>query len=116
MYLRRLRRPSCCRGAPPRSPRNWWRSCGTKRASSECGGRSERPEMDRAEEAEEKVIEKQPAPEELEYRALTMQAIGALLLAFDAIPAVFVGLRDGSLLWLYWTAIEGLIGMALVAA
>ena len=72
--------------------------------------------MDRAEEAEEKVIEKQPAPEELEYRALTMQAIGALLLAFDAIPAVFVGLRDGSLLWLYWTAIEGLIGMALVAA
>ena len=68
--------------------------------------------------AEEKVIEKQPAPEELEYRALTMQAIGALLLVFDAIPAVFVfvGLRDGSLLWLYWTAIEGLIGMALVAA
>ena len=66
----------------------------------------------------EKKVNEQLAPEEMEHRALTVQAIGALLLAFDAIPAVFVfaGIRDGSLLWLYWTAVEGLIGMGLVAA
>jgi hypothetical protein len=42
-----------------------------------------------------------------------------MLLIFDvAIIAlfIFVGLRTGSLLWLYWTLIQGLLGMVLVGA
>jgi len=56
------------------------------------------------------------AAEELQFEALTWKSLGALLLVFDAIPAVFVfvGIRSGSLLWLYWTAIEGLIGLVMV--
>jgi hypothetical protein len=67
---------------------------------------------------EEKVEHRRLAVEELEHRALTLQAIGWLLLAFDGIVAVFVfvGIRDGSLLWLYWTVIEGILGLGLVAA
>jgi hypothetical protein len=67
---------------------------------------------------EEKFSKKQLTPDELELRGLAMQAVGALLLVFDSIPAVFVfvGIRDGSLMWLYWTVIEGSIGIALVAA
>lgn len=67
---------------------------------------------------EERIAAGQLTAEELEHQALALKAIGALLLVFDAIPAVFifVGIRDGSLLWLYWTAIEGLLGLALVAA
>ena len=67
--------------------------------------------MARVEEANE-----HKAVEDLQREALTWKALGALLLVFDAIPAVFifVGLRTGSLLWLYWAAIEGLIGVALV--
>lgn len=58
-------------------------------------------------------------PEELEQRALTLRTVGWMLLIFDvAIIAVFifVGLRSGSLLWLYWTAIQGVVGIALVGA
>lgn len=66
----------------------------------------------------EEVERKRVTPEELEYRALTLRAVGWLLLAFDGIIAVFVfvGIRDGSLLWLYWTVIEGILGLGLVAA
>jgi hypothetical protein len=58
------------------------------------------------------------SPDELEQRALAMRAVGWLLLAVDGIVAVFVfvGIRTGSLLWLYWTAIEGALGLALIAA
>ena len=47
-----------------------------------------------------------------------MQALGWLLLAVDGLVAVFVfvGIRTGSLLWLYWTAIEGAIGVAFIFA
>ena len=67
---------------------------------------------------EENLGKRQLTPDELELRGLAMQSVGVLLLVCDAIPAVFVfvGIRDGSLMWLYWTAIEGLIGIGLVAA
>ncbi len=67
--------------------------------------------MARVEEANE-----HNAVEDLQREALTWKSLGALLLVFDSIPAVFifVGFRTGSLLWLYWTAIEGLIGVVMV--
>jgi len=66
----------------------------------------------------EKRVDGRITAEEIEHQALTLKALGALLLVFDAIPAVwiFVGIRNGSLFWLYWTAIEGLIGVLMVAA
>lgn len=63
--------------------------------------------------------ERKLEPEELEQRALTLRTLGWMLLVFDvAIIAVFifVGLRSGSLLWLYWTVIQGALGIALVGA
>jgi hypothetical protein len=56
------------------------------------------------------------AAEELQRQAITWKSLGTLLLVFDAIPVVFVfvGIRAGSLLWLYWTAIEGLIGLVMI--
>ena len=63
--------------------------------------------------------ERKVEPEELEQRALTLRTVGWLLLIFDvAIIAVFifVGLRSGSLLWLYWLVIQGIVGLGLVAA
>jgi protein-S-isoprenylcysteine O-methyltransferase Ste14 len=67
---------------------------------------------------EERIGKKHRTPDELEHRALTLQAIGWLLLAFDGIVAVFVfvGIRTGSWLWLYWTVIEGVLGIGLIAA
>ncbi len=67
---------------------------------------------------ERKIGKKQLTPEELEYRALTMRNLGWLLLVFDGIIAVFVfvGIRSGSLLWFFWTVIEGLVGAGLVVA
>lgn len=67
---------------------------------------------------EETIGKNELTPDELEHRGATLQALGALLLVFNAIPAVFVfvGIRTGSYLWLYWTAIEGLVGMGLIAA
>jgi hypothetical protein len=46
---------------------------------------------------------------------LSLQVIGWTLLAFDGIIVVFVwtGLRAGSYFWLYWTVIEGVLGLAL---
>lgn len=56
--------------------------------------------------------------EELEYRAQAWQSVGWLLLVFDAIVAVFifVGIRNGSWLWLYWTLMEGVVGIGFVGA
>ena len=67
---------------------------------------------------ENKGNRKQLSPDELEQRALVMRALGWLLLAVDGIVAVFVfvGIRTGSLLWLYWTAIEGVAGMGFIVA
>jgi hypothetical protein len=67
---------------------------------------------------ENKGFRQQLSPDELEQRALAMRALGWLLLAVDGIVAVFVfvGIRTGALLWLYWTAIEGAAGMGLVVA
>lgn len=58
-------------------------------------------------------------PEGLEQRALTLRTLGWMLLIFDvSIIAVFifVGFRSGSLLWLYWSVIQGVVGTALVGA
>jgi hypothetical protein len=58
-------------------------------------------------------------PDELEQRALTLRTIGWMLLIFDVsiiTVFVFVGFRSGSWLWLYWTVIQGAVGMGLVAA
>ncbi len=54
--------------------------------------------------------------DDLERRALTFRTIGWLLLVFDCIIAlfVFVGLRTGSLLWFFWTVIEGAVGAGFV--
>jgi hypothetical protein len=67
---------------------------------------------------ERQVGRKHLSSDELEHRALTLQALGWLLLAFDGIVAVFmfVGIRDGSLLWLIWTLIEGALGLGFVVA
>ena|SRR5689334_13468301 len=56
-------------------------------------------------------------PEDLEHRALTLRAVGWQLLMFDAVIVVFVfvGFRTGSLLWLDWTVMEGIIGLGLIA-
>ncbi len=64
------------------------------------------------------VGDRRLSPEEQECRALTLRAIGWLLLVFDGIVAVFVfvGIRSGSWLWLYWTALEGLAGVAFIFA
>jgi hypothetical protein len=45
-------------------------------------------------------------------------AVGWMLIIFDAIPAVFVwvGWRSGSMFWIWWTVIEGLLGAALLIA
>jgi hypothetical protein len=71
--------------------------------------------MDRV---KEKASHQHPTVEELEYRAQALQAVGWLLLVFDAIVAVFIfiGIRDGSWLWLYWTLIEGAFGLGFLAA
>lgn len=71
--------------------------------------------MDRV---KEKVFHQHPTVEELEYRAQALQSVGWLLLAVDAMVVVFVfvGIRDGSWLWLYWTLIEGMFGIGFVAA
>jgi hypothetical protein len=67
---------------------------------------------------EAQVAGKHLSPEDLEQRALTLRTIGWLLLVFDAIIAVFVfvGIRDGSLLWFYWTVIEGIFGAGFILA
>ncbi len=64
------------------------------------------------------VGKKQLTLDELEHRALTLRALGWLLLVFDGIIAVFVfvGIRDGSLLWFFWTVIEGAVGIGLIMA
>ena len=71
--------------------------------------------MDRV---KEEVFQGHPTVEELEYRAQALLSLGWLLLVFDAIVAVFIfiGIRDGSWLWLYWTLIEGAFGIGFVAA
>lgn len=53
-----------------------------------------------------------------EHIGLVMRAIGWQLLIFDMIPVVFVwvGLRDGSWMWLWWALVEGLVGSLLVIA
>jgi hypothetical protein len=67
---------------------------------------------------EEEAGKKELAPDELQLRGLTLRAVGWLLLVFDAIIVVyvFVGIRSGSYLWLFWAAIEGLVGAGLVLA
>ncbi len=67
---------------------------------------------------EHNIGKKALTPEDMEYRALTLRTLGWLLLVFDGIIGVFVfvGIRDGSLLWFYWTVIEGVVGAALVLA
>lgn len=52
------------------------------------------------------------------HRASALLTIGYLLLFFDVVVACFVwaGLRVGSDFWLYWTVIQGVIGIALVGA
>jgi protein-S-isoprenylcysteine O-methyltransferase Ste14 len=65
-----------------------------------------------------RVEKRHQTPEELEYRAQTFQAVGVLLLVVDALVAtfIFVGFRNGSYLWLYWTFIEGAFGMGFIMA
>ncbi len=67
---------------------------------------------------EEKIDKQHLTPDELQHRGLTLRSVGWLLLAFDSIIAVFifVGFRDGSDLWFFWTVIEGLVGIGLIAA
>ena len=52
--------------------------------------------------------------------ASILQTIGVMLLLFDAIVVnfVWVGFRDGSYFWLYWTIVEGSAGfvMAMVGS
>jgi len=45
-----------------------------------------------------------------------MQVLGWTLIAFDCIIGVWiwVGLRSGSFFWVWWVAIEGVLGLALI--
>jgi hypothetical protein len=47
-----------------------------------------------------------------------LQTLGWVLLAFDAIPAIWIwiGFRSGSYFWLDWVLVEGALGFGLVAA
>ena len=55
---------------------------------------------------------------EAERRGLALQAVGYILLVFDSLLVVFVpiGFRTGSMMWLWWVLVEGVLGFALVAA
>jgi hypothetical protein len=58
-------------------------------------------------------------PEVVEERrrlGSSLAVMGWMLLIFDAIVAAFVliGLRDGSTLWLWWTLVEGGLGLLLL--
>ncbi len=50
--------------------------------------------------------------------AAIARVLGWMLLWFDAIPAVFiwVGLRCGSLFWVWWALIEAMLGLGIIAA
>lgn len=50
--------------------------------------------------------------------SFALRSLGWLLLIWDALIVVFVpiGLRDGSNLWLWWSAAEFLAGVALLLA
>ncbi len=54
--------------------------------------------------------------EELERIALTLRTLGWMLLVFDGIVAVWIwmGLKSGSALWLWWTGLEGIAGVLLL--
>jgi len=45
-----------------------------------------------------------------------MATAGKVLLWMDLIPLafVYVSLRDGSYFWVYWTAMQGILGFALL--
>ncbi|MGI9103827.1 MAG: hypothetical protein ACR2IF_15410 [Terriglobales bacterium] len=64
--------------------------------------------------------ESQPlSPEAREHLGLTLRAVGWLLLIFTVMidsVFVFVGLRDGSLLWLYLTVAQSVMALGLIAA
>lgn len=51
-----------------------------------------------------------------EEDAEVVRVLGWLLLLFDAIPAVFiwVGLRTGSWLWLWWSVVEAAAGFGIL--
>ena len=53
-----------------------------------------------------------------EHIGLVLRSLGWQLLIFDMIPVVFVwvGLRSGSWMWLWWALIEGMVGSLLVIA
>ena len=58
-------------------------------------------------------------PDQLERRGLTLRAVGWLILIFTVMidsVFIFVGLRDGSLLWLYLTIGQGIVALALIGA
>ncbi len=59
------------------------------------------------------------SPEEREHLGLTLRAVGWLLLIFTVMidsVFIFVGFRDGSLMWLYLTVIQSAIALALIGA
>ena len=57
--------------------------------------------------------------EDLERQALALRTVGWFLLTFDVLIIamfIFVGFRTGSLLWFFWTVIQGFVGAGLVLA
>ncbi len=54
--------------------------------------------------------------DELGRRALVLRTLGWMLLVFDGIVAVWIwmGLKSGSALWLWWTVLEGIAGVLLL--
>lgn len=54
--------------------------------------------------------------DELGRRALVLRTLGWMLLAFGGIVAVWIwmGLKSGSALWLWWTILEGIAGVLLL--
>ena len=64
--------------------------------------------------------EHEPTPTDAALKAQraasTLITIGWILIGFDCVSAIFiwVGLRSGSLFWVWWVIAEGIAGLTLI--
>jgi hypothetical protein len=72
--------------------------------------------MDLREEVPDQRVEQETSALELERRGEVSMTVGKALLGMDLILVCFVeiGLRTGSLLFLWWVLAEGLLGVVLM--
>jgi hypothetical protein len=72
--------------------------------------------MELREEVSDQRVEQETCALELERRGEVSMTVGKALLGMDLILACFVmiGLRTGSLLFLWWVLAEGVLGLVLI--